>query len=291
VTNELTYLCLAARLATRLSYPTVGLAWHQDTPDELTDFGIYMLSQGIGDPAFFNDELIVQGLLDHGVSKEDAANYMNSTCVEIKPVGCANIWVTADYFNCPQALLDVMDDVSNGSSANPGSYDVFESLVRDRLASCVRDTAEEKDRIWRERAIHGGFPLASCLIRDCLERARDFDRGGAKYNWVENSFVGLANLVDSLTVVRSLVYERQEMTLVQLHHVLAQSFKGHETLRQRILNKIPKYGSGLDGPDRLAAEWAGFIMDTSEANTGNARPHGRADGGYAGWAQRELATR
>jgi hypothetical protein len=26
----------------------------------------------------------------------------------------------------------------------------------------------------------------------------DFDRGGARYNWVENSFVGLANLVDSL---------------------------------------------------------------------------------------------
>ena len=266
-TNELTYLCMAARLATRLGYPTVGLAWHRDAPSELIDFGIELLSHGVGDPAFFNDELIVQGLLDHGVRPGDAHDYMNSTCVEVKPVGCANIWVTSDYFNCPQALLDVLNDVADGSSASPHSFEGLEALVRERLASRVRDTAAEKDRIWRDRAIHGGFPLASCLIRDCLQRARDFDRGGARYNWVENSFVGLANLVDSLTTVRHLVYERSEMTLVQLHDALSRDFDGQEPLRQRILNAIPKYGGGLDGPDRLAAEWAEFIMDTSEANT------------------------
>ena len=37
-TNGLTYLCLAARMATQLVYPTVGLAWHEGTPPELADF-------------------------------------------------------------------------------------------------------------------------------------------------------------------------------------------------------------------------------------------------------------
>ncbi len=104
VTNDLTYLCMAARVVTGLGYPTVGLCWHRAAPPELTDFAVQMLAYGRGDPAFFNDELIVEGLHDHGVAPEDAPDYMNSTCVEIKPVGASNIWVTAPYFNVPQAL-------------------------------------------------------------------------------------------------------------------------------------------------------------------------------------------
>jgi formate C-acetyltransferase len=265
-TNELTYLCLAARLATRLSYPTVGVAWHQDSPSELMDFAVQLLSRGIGDPAFFNDAVIVNGLMDHDVSRGDAHNYMNSTCVEIKPVGCANIWVTSDYFNCPQALLDVMADVSTGVVGEPDTFADLQAMVRQKLAGQVRRTAREKDRLWHQRAIDGCFPLASCLIKDCLATARDFDRGGARYNWVENSFVGLANLVDSLLAVNEVVYERGEMTVSELHQVLADDFRGHQMLRQRIMNTVPKYGCGHDLPDRLAADWAEFIMDTSESN-------------------------
>ncbi|MFO8008797.1 MAG: pyruvate formate lyase family protein, partial [Candidatus Brocadiia bacterium] len=54
LTNELTYLCLAARAATRLVYPTVGLAWHEGTPPELMDLAVRLLGTGLGDPALFN---------------------------------------------------------------------------------------------------------------------------------------------------------------------------------------------------------------------------------------------
>ncbi len=66
VTNELTYLVLEARLATQLVYPTIGLAWHEGTPDELMDFCCRMISTGVGDPALFNDELIVEALREIG---------------------------------------------------------------------------------------------------------------------------------------------------------------------------------------------------------------------------------
>lgn len=64
-TCDLTYLCLSARLATQLVYPTVGLAWHEGTPSKLTDFACHMLRTGIGDPAFFNDDLIAGGLREN----------------------------------------------------------------------------------------------------------------------------------------------------------------------------------------------------------------------------------
>lgn len=267
VTHELTYLALAARQATRLVYPTVGLAWHRGTPGELMDFAVRMLASGIGDPAFFNDEVIVQGLRDHGVSEADSFNYMNSTCVEIKVVGASHIWVTAPYFNLPQGLLEVMEQVARGDAPEPESFEELSERVRGNLAHTIRQAAEHLHRVWQERGRTGGFPLASCFIADCLERGQDFDRGGARYNWVENSFVGLANLVDSLIALKHLVYERREFSLAEFYRLLETDFEGREGLRHRILNMLPKYGNNHNEADALAREWAEFLMDSTESNT------------------------
>ena len=273
VTNELTYLCLLARLATGLSYPTVGLAWYEGTPSELTDFACRMLNTGVGDPAFFNDELIASGLRDHGVSEADSYNYMNSTCVEIKVVGASNMWVTAPYFNCPQALLDIMDQVEDSSIPEPNTFDELSALVRERLAGTIRGAAENLDRVWHRRAETGCFPLASCLVNDCLERGLDFDRGGARYNWVENSFVGLANLVDGLFAIRELVYESKELSLSEFRDILQKDYQDYEDLRWRIINRIPKYGNDNDEADSLAVQWAEFLEETTESNIVGLHPY------------------
>lgn len=273
VTNDLTYLCLEARAATRLVYPTVGLAWHEGTPRELTDFSCEMIATGIGDPAFFNDELICAGLMDLGVMEADSRDYMNSTCVEIKPVGASNIWVTQPYFNCPDAILHAMDVVADGSEQEPADFEGFSALVRQRLAGQVREAAENADRAWKGRAEHGGFPLASCVISDCLERGLDFDRGGARYNWVENSFVGLANLVDGMMAVKKLVFDSGKLSLLKFREILKADFAGHEELRQQIINKLPRYGTDNSEADALAVEWADFIQETSMSNTVGGSPY------------------
>lgn len=58
------------------------------------------------------------------------------------------------------------------------------------------------------------------MVSDCLERGLDFDRGGARYNWVENSFVGSANLVDSMMAVKTLVYEQGRLSIAEFARVL-----------------------------------------------------------------------
>ena len=264
-TNDLTYLCLAARVATRLSYPTVGLAWHEGMPSELIGFAVDVLSTGCGDPAFFNDELIQQGLIDHGVRPDDAHNYMNSTCVEIKVVGQSNIWVTQPYINLPQALLDAVEHIAERDGP-PLTYDELSARLRTLLSQQIRQEAERLDRIWHDRSEHGCFPLASCLIDDCLERGLDFDRGGARYNWVENSFVGLANLVDGMVAIRRLVYEEAMLSLEEFRQALQSDWVGYEHLRQRIVNTLPKYGNDDPEADALAQEWAGFLISETESN-------------------------
>jgi trans-4-hydroxy-L-proline dehydratase len=245
----------------------VGLAWHEGTPVALVEFTCRMMATGIGDPALFNDEVISRGLRDHGVSAEDSFDYMNSTCVEIKPAGASNIWVTAPYFNCPKALLEVMDRLTADGCQEPATFAELKDLVKRRLAETVAAEARNLDAVWRRRGETGCFPLASCLIKDCLERGQDFDRGGARYNWVENSFVGLANLVDGLAAVEWLVFITRELSLRRFNEIVKSNFQGHEGLRAKIVNQLPCYGTDHEEADRLAVEMAEFLEDATESNT------------------------
>jgi formate C-acetyltransferase len=209
---------------------------------------------------------------------------MNSTCVEIKVVGRSNVWVTQPYFNLPVALLEVMEDAAQGRAPRPQTYEELSRCVRGNLARKIGQEAQRLDQVWRDRAQKGCFPLASCFTLDCLERGLDFDRGGARYNWVENSFVGLANLVDSLVAVRYLVYEQEDLSLSEFYEILQKDFRGHEILRRRILNTLPKYGNDQDEPDQVAREWAEFLMQTTESHT--VGPH-RYVPGFFCWIMHE----
>jgi pyruvate-formate lyase len=273
VVNDLTYLALAARRLTHLVYPTVAIAWHTETPDELMNYGCEILASGIGDPAFFNDEIIAQGLRTHGVSVPDSYNYMNSTCVEIKVCGASNMWVASPYFNCPQSLLDVMAQIAGNEIREPKDFSELSEKVRVNLAAKVEKAAQDYDDQWKLRADRACFPLASCFISDCLATGRDFDRGGARYNWVENSFVGLANLADSMMAIKELVYEKKEMSITDFYEILKADFADNEVLRKRIRGRLPAYGNDDDRVDALANEWATFIMDTSESQIVGGHPY------------------
>jgi len=267
VTNTLSYLCLAARWATWLCYPALGIAWHEGTPDELMDCAMKMLASGINDPAFFSDEVIPAGLQDHGVSVEDSHNFMNSTCVEIKTVGNSNVWVATRYHNCPGALLEAIRREVEEECPPAVGLDELQDRTREILAEQIRGTAEALDKVWTQRGETGCMPFASCIIDDCLERGLDHDRGGCRYHWVENSFVGLANLADGLVAIDELVYQGGEMTLAELYAVCRGNFEGHEPLRQRILTRFAKYGNDDDRPDRLAVAWADALCEITESCT------------------------
>jgi len=266
VTNDLTYICLMARLATHLVYPTVGVAWHEETPAELMDFSMKMLASGIGDPAFFNDPVISEGLRRHGVSEADSHYFMNSTCVEIKVAGASNIWVACPYFNCTEPLLEAMQRESEGTISPAGDFEELLDRVKTGLAKRPTDAAKWCNDVWDQRTRTGLQPFADCLISDCLERGLDIDHGGARYHWVEHSWVGLANLVDSLTAVRHFVYETGRMTLAEFYAVLAGNYEGHEALKREIETALPKYGTDTAEVDELAKNIAHFLMDTTESN-------------------------
>jgi len=259
VTDELSYLCLEALRRTRLVYTSVGVCWHEGTPMDLVDLAVDLIGSGCANPALFGDETIQRGLKGLGVPPEEACRYVNSTCVEITPSGASNVWVASPYYNTCGLLLEEI--AAQASAAGPAaSFEAFVSSYRERLAAAVEAGVADQNQARRDRRERGRKPLQSAFTRDCLGRARDLDDGGATYNWVECSFVGLANLADSLQVIREEVYGGG-MSLAELHAIVAGDFDGREDLRQRFLNGYPKYGQGRAEVDALVADTVDFVVE------------------------------
>ena len=261
VTNELSYLFVEALKHVRLAYPTVGICWNEQTPEELVHLGCELIREGLGSPAFFNDRLIARGLQGYGVSPKDSHSYVNSTCVEITTIGNSNQWVASPYYNVCQSLLNVMRKARDGELAGLHNTDELIELVTKELRVEVTGAAAELSKSWEARKKFGLMPLQSALTADCLARGLDIDREGARYNWVECSFVGLANLADSLAAIDKLCFEDRELSVGEFYDLLERDLEGCKGLRERILNSMPKYGNDDEKVDALAARLTSIFAE------------------------------
>ena len=259
VSNDLTRMFLDTIGHTRMSYPGIGLCWHRDMPSDLMEKSAELMAQGLTHPAIFNDEVITKGMMDAGLPPAEACLYIHSTCVELSPIASANVKVASPYINLIQALHDVLRVGTAGSPENgdpPGfsSIEELKNAIRSRLATMFQHGIRAENMNFISRRYHGGYPLNSCFVNDCLRRGKDIDHGGARYNWVEPNFVGLANLADALAAIRKFVFQEKSATLSELVGAIRENFDGQEGLRQMLLNRSPKYGNDNDEVDALADE-------------------------------------
>lgn len=253
--NEVSMLSLEALRRTRLVYPSVGVCWNPVMPEELKMLAIELISEGISNVAIFNDELIQKSMRAYGVPESEASEYINSTCVEITPCGSSNVYVASPYFSLCAILLDCLK-VSTAQT-----WMAFQKEFFDCLGGEIDRAAVQQNRLRLDRKAKMRRPIQSLFTRDCLGRQLDIEEGGALYNWVECSFVGLANLVDSLTVIRREVFENQFLTLSELSILLEQNFEGSEAMRLRFLNASPKYGNADSEVDQELGLITGFLAE------------------------------
>ena len=278
VWNELSDMCLDAIGDTGLVNPSVNICWTEHVPEQAMKKAMLLLSRGFTRPAFFNDRIIRQGLMEAGVSEEDARYYIHSTCVEITPIAASNIQVATPYINLTKAFEYVLGegkplygasyDVGEGA-APLSSLDTYEKFRRAAFDMMGRILHSELRRVTRDLyapAHYASSPLASAFINDCLARGLDSGAGGARYSFVYPCFPGFLNVVDSLAAVRKAVYEEKLVTLEQLRDQLKSDFSD-DRLRQYLVNRCPKIGNDLPEVDEIGVEVYEFIRAELKKHT------------------------
>lgn len=264
VTNDLTVMLVRTAGHVHMAYPGVGLCWTPETPEELLSESCELLAGGCSHPAIFNDDVITSGLLGQGLPHRDACEYIHSTCVEITPVAISNVYVASPYYNLMEMLHEVLGvptpERPTSRERSFGSFDEMWAAYEARVSAAITQGVLEQNRAMLSRAENGGFPLLSCFVNDCLASGIDIDRGGARANWIESSFVGLANTIDAMAAIRQVVYEQRTFSLGELRQALASDFEGHDALRAAI-RRAPKYGNDQPEVDSLASRLTAFLRD------------------------------
>lgn len=262
-TNEISFMCLDAEDHLRLAHPNFTVRYHHKLPDDLLHRACEVVRLGMGQPEFLNDETHVPSLMNRGVKLEDARGYTNIGCVEPAVPGKTCSWSNAAMFNlgkCLELALNNGKCMLCGEQAGPETGDLcdftcIEDVIRaykEQVAYFVKHMIICLNAIDLTHKELVQTPYLSLLVSDCMEKGKDITAGGAHYNFTSPQGVGVADVADSLAVIKKLVFEDKTVSMEGLLLALEDNFEGREELRQRLINAAPKYGNDDDYVDKLA---------------------------------------
>jgi formate C-acetyltransferase len=265
-TNLLSYMCLRAQADLGLTQPNLSIRLHHHSPEEFLRAASFVIGRGSGMPQVFNDEVIIPGQLNRGIAPEDALNYAVVGCVELSTPGKALGWSDASMFNLTRVLeltlfggKDPQSGQQIGLETSPldrmRTFEELEAAYDQQLAHFVELMVKGCNLVDSIHAEIYPSPFLSVVIEDCIERGLDVTAGGAHYNFSGVQGVQIANVADSLAAVKQAVFDEQWLPAGDLLTALRADFAGQEVLRQRLINRVPKYGNDDDRVDQHAQKW------------------------------------
>jgi formate C-acetyltransferase len=252
-TGEVSYLLLEVIDELHLVQPSPNVQLSRVTPEHFLREACKVVRHGYGYPALFNADGVVTQLLRKGKSVEDAREGGTSGCVETGAYG-KEAYVLTGYFNLPKILeLTLNDGLDPRSEQQLGprtgdprgfaTYDELFTAWTAQLDHVVGIKIRGNALIERLVADAMPAPFLSLITSDCIAKGMDYNEGGARYNTSYIQGVGIGTVTDALAAIRTTVFEERTAPMGDLLDALAADFDGHEALRQRLLNRAPKWGN------------------------------------------------
>ena len=273
--NELSYLILEVLDDMRTLQPNTAVLVSSRSPEQFVVNALKVVNPGFGEPPFFNFDGVVIKMLRQGKSLKDARECGVSGCIETGALG-KEAYVLTGYLNTPKILEITLNngvDPQTGkkigiSTGEPRDYGDFEELFNaftEQLKFFVSVKTSGNDIIESLFAEHLPVPFLSLWLGDCVEKATDYNSGGARYNNSYIQVVGLGTVADSLASLRYNVFEKKFFKMGDVLAALSRNYEGHEAMRQTFLNKTPKYGNDdpyVDGIARWIVNTANDIIES-----------------------------
>ncbi|HRY68177.1 MAG TPA: pyruvate formate lyase family protein [Phycisphaerae bacterium] len=246
ITNEVTYLVLDIVEELHISDFPIAVRINPQTPERLLRRVAEVQRHGGGTVGVYNENVVIDGLVKLGYPLAEARTFTNDGCWEALIPGRTTFsYVPFDMLGLLQATLGL-----NGSG-DPPAYPDFEHLYGAFLAHLDRHLESHHRQAdgWARNGVPA--PLVSLFVEDCIERARGYHDRGSRYSVLAPHAGGMANVANSLLVIRKLVFEEKYIGLTDFVRILRDDWKGHEHLRRLVLNRFRFYGNDDPAADAM----------------------------------------
>jgi formate C-acetyltransferase len=253
--NDLTVACLEA--AHSIRRPNLQLHVRRDMPQEVWDAALDAIATGCGLPALYNEAEYLRSLREAhlGIREADLGWHNGGGCTETMIHGRSNVGSLDAGINLPLILVQTFQE----HLATADNFDELLAEYKKDVADVVREIADDVNADQEIKARLRPQPMRSLLMDDCIDNGREFNAGGARYNWSVVNVAGLANTIDSLAAVREIVFEKKEKTGAEMLAILMKNYAGEESFRQRI-SHCPRFGNDDERADEIAQDISAFVF-------------------------------
>ena len=265
-TNDVSYLCLEAMNLSRLPEPNLSVRFWEYTPHSLIVDSAKLIRKGFGMPSVFCDEVVIPAMMTLELNPETARDYASMGCVETAIPGKWGHRATGmTYINFGKvfevALHNGLDPATgirlitlNGGKEYE-TYDELWQAWKEALKFYFK-LAVDCDLVCdRSLKHHDADAFASSTVDCCLERGKTLKNGGAQYDYVSQSNIGMSVVGDSLAALKQLVFDDKVLSMADLKSELAANFSGPDGARiRRLCRHAPKFGNDDDFVDMIVAD-------------------------------------
>jgi pyruvate-formate lyase len=290
VTNAVTYLVLDIVEELHISDFPVAVRVGASTPANLWRRIAETQRLGGGIVSIYNQDLIIPALVALGIPLPDARIFANDGCWEVlvpgktafayRPFDLLHVLQTTLGLNSPAAPLP-----------NDATFDAFYARFTHDLTDCLDGIQAEID------GFRIGGPPATCismLVEGCIEQGHGYNDRGPVYTFMAPHAGGMADVANSLLVIKKLVYEERRLLLGEFVEILRRDWEGHERLRQEVRHSYAAFGNDDDEADAMLVRVFDTYTDLARRDTfrsGVFRPAGLSTfGREIEWRPRRTAT-
>ncbi len=278
--NDMTYIFLKVTELLGIRDPNVNARFH---PGVNSDAYLKRLCEvnliTAATPSMHNDAAVMESLAEFGYPPEDLRDWAATGCVEPtlsgKHIGHTNCMMMNMVAALEMAMnngrhplmgWDVGPKTGSIEAGDFAGFEDFFSAFTTQFKFLIDQSVEYNNYLGEAHSVLRPTPLLSSLIYDSIGKGRDVTLGGAKHNSSGSACIGLADVTDSLLVVKKLVYDEGKVSLAELKRAVDDDFEGHDALRAMVTHKVPLFGSGSDEAVAMAQRVASFAHDTYGAH-------------------------
>jgi len=274
--NDMTYIILKVAEMLCFQDPNMNARYYPGVNSEeylrrLCEVNINMAAS----PIIQNDKAVIEALINEGIPAEDARDWGASGCVE--PDICGRHY---GHTNCmllntvaPMEMVlnngyhPVMEEQigpETGDPANMKTFDEFLNAYKKQLRYLMEMSVEANNYLGEAHKYMHPTPLLSACFRGPMEKGMDVINGGAVYNTSGVALVSISDVIDSLCVIKELIYEKKELDFPALRAALADNFEKEENKKILMkINQVKKFGSAAENgePNRIAQDLMDYCYD------------------------------